>query len=122
MEVRIARTFGVCCKLVESFADSWKKHDLSEAQIQFKVQDIKRCILTYFETSKLMDVASFLHPRFITDYTGSSYLSIVKDRLIREGSKYSNETIENAESTLSKDNNEGKNGDVTRFSCKQKKF
>ena len=49
----------------------------------------------------------------IIDYIGSSDLPIVKDRLIREGSEYSNETMENAESTLSTENNEGENGDET---------
>ena len=42
-------------------------------------KDIKRRILTYLEgkysdieTSELMDMASFLDPRFMTDYIGSS--------------------------------------------------
>ena len=184
-EVRITRAFGVCRKLVELFAYSWKKkHELSEAKVQLKLpnhslvsdcltrwgskekmvarvleqekairqvvgtdrktchlvptwqdidvlqsvhsavknladftdmlsgeervtlsalravlnilknevlvespadttltKDIKRRILTYLEgkysdieTSELMDVASFLDPRFITDYIGSSDL------------------------------------------------
>jgi len=57
-------------------------------------KDIKRRILTYLdgkytdiETSKLMDLSSFLDARFITDYIGNSDLAIVKDRLIREGSE-----------------------------------
>jgi len=36
-EVRITRAFGVCCKLVELFAHSWKKRELSEAQVQLKL-------------------------------------------------------------------------------------
>ena len=57
-------------------------------------KDIKRQILTYLdgkysdvETAELMDLASFLDPRFITDYISNSDLPIVKDRLIREGSE-----------------------------------
>ena len=69
-----------------------------------------------------MDVASFLDPRFITDYIGSSDLPIVKDRLVREGSEYSNETMENVKFTLCVENNKGENGDVTGFSCKRRKL
>jgi len=39
-EVWITRAFGVCCKLVELFAHSWKKcMNLSEARVQLKLSN-----------------------------------------------------------------------------------
>ena len=64
-------------------------------------KDIKRCTRTYLEgkysnveTSEMMNLSSFLDPRFITDYIANSDFGIVKDRFMREGSDTYKETTE----------------------------
>ena len=234
-EVHVARAFGVCQKLVELFAHSWKKkHELSEAQVQLKLlnhslvsdcvtrwgskekmvgrileqekairqvvgtdrktchlvltwqdidvlqsvhsavkdladftdmlsgedrvtlsslravlhilknkvlvespvdttltKDIKRRILTYLEgkysnveTSEIMDLSSFLDPRFITDYIINSDLGIVKDRLMREGSDiYKETTEESSRSTKSLESDKDEDDDdAVRLSVKRRKL
>ena len=84
-------------------------------------KDIKRRILTYLEgkysnveTSEMMDLSSFLDPRFITYYIVNSELVIVKDRLIREGSNiYKETTAESSESTKSLESDKDEDDDDT---------
>jgi len=67
------------------------------------------------ETTELMDLASFLDPRFITNYID---LSNVKERLISKSSEIqenSNDTMESTESVESTENNEAENNDTGGF-------
>lgn len=57
-EVRVARAFGVCRKLVELFAHSWKKkRELSEAQVQLKLPNhslVSDCITRWGSKEKMI--------------------------------------------------------------------
>ena len=94
-------------------------------------KDIKRRILTYLdgkysdvETAELMDLASFLDPRFITDYISNPDLPIVKDRLIREGSEILESSSDAMDSrrTESTETNEDENDDDAGCSTKRRKL
>ena len=58
-------------------------------------KDIKKCVKTYMEhkyddpqTSELLNIASFLDPRFKTDYINEGSLDGVKERIVFEGSEF----------------------------------
>lgn len=60
-------------------------------------RDMKSSILAYMESkfsdsdlSELLDVASYLDPHFMTDYTGKAGLDIVRERQVDEGMEYEN--------------------------------
>ena len=57
-ELRITRAFGVCRKLVELFAHSWKKkRELSEAQVQLKLPNhslVSDCLTRWGSKEKMV--------------------------------------------------------------------
>ena len=57
-EVHVARAFGVCRKLVELFAHSWKKkRELSEAQVQLKLPNhslVSDCVTRWGSKEKMV--------------------------------------------------------------------
>ena len=74
------------------------------------------------ETSEIMDLSSFLDPRFITDYIVNSELAIVKDRLIREGSDiYKEITAESSESTKSLESDKDEDDDTVTVTVSAKR-
>ncbi|ROL50917.1 Zinc finger BED domain-containing protein 6 [Anabarilius grahami] len=78
---RITRAISLCKKTVSTFSYSWKKRrELAEVQAQMNLpaHQLKP------STSDLLDIASFIDPRFRGKYVSSGKLVALKERVICE--------------------------------------